>query len=240
MKVLTTNLAKTATISSLYETLTYPPSNVVERFLDMPFVSVLDTDTLTIDLGSNKSLDSVFIAGCNATSVSLVIKNAALATLYSATETIDADTVVVYPGSLTARYIEITGTAVGSSYFKIKGVGVGVVFDFGDREYQPDLPVINSTTMTTSATGQVMSNSVQTRRLREISVPVIRKENGFSRLNLIRTTLETIGVGNPVFWDVNDGDSDDEPPIYGVLQREWSISFDRVAYSVTMSIMEAR
>lgn len=240
MKALITDLAKTATVSALYETLTYPPSNVIDRFLDLPFVSVLDTDTLTIDLGSNKVLDAVFIAGCNASSVTVLIKNAALATVYNQSKAIGYPVVGVYPGTVTGRYISITGTAVGSSYFKIKGVGVGQAFDFGDVKAGFGLPVVNATSSTRSATGQTMANSAPTLRQRDIEIPVRREDGGRARVYAIQSQLESLGIGSPTYWDITDENHGFEPPIYAVMPDVWDIEDTGTRYTISLPLLEAR
>jgi len=160
--------------------------------------------------------------------------------LYSGIETISNDVIVVYPGSLTGRYITIEGTAVGSSYFRIKGVGVGVFSDLGVRSFQSELPIINDTTVTISATGQTMANVAPSRKVRDIQIPVIRKDDGIARVNTIRTSLDAIGIGIPAYWDLNDGDSDFEAPIYGIISGVYGLSFDRYTYIFSIKIMEAR
>lgn len=240
MKALITDLAKTATISSLYETLTYPPSNVIDTFLDLPFVSVLDTDTLTLDLGSDKVLDSVFIAGCNAASVTVLIKNAALATVYNQVKTLSYPVVGVYTGTLTGRYISITGTAVGSSYFKIKGVGVGVAFDFGDVIAGFGLPVVNATSSARSATGQTMANSAPTLRQRDIEIPIRREEGGRTQVYAIHAQLEALGISNPTYWDITDENHGFEAPIYAALPDVWDTADNRNSFTISLSLLEAR
>ena len=240
MKVLVTNYAKTSTITALDASVSYPAENVAHVFLDKIFISELITDTLTVDFGSDKSVNCVFIAGCNATSVDVVIKNAALAPVYTGTTAITADEIVIYPGTVTGRYLTITGTAVGSDYFKIKGVGVGVYVDLGTRSFQSDLPITNATTMTTSPYGQMLANRAPTLRSRSVSISVPRKESGFSLANSIRDTFKDIGLGLPAYWDMNDVNSDEEPPIYGAITSPWSTSFDMNAYTVSFQIQECR
>lgn len=240
MKALITDLAKTATVSALHETLTYPPINVIDTFLDLPFVSVLDTDTLTVDLGSDKVLDSVFIAGCNATSVTVLIRNAALSTVYNQVKPIPNASNGIYPGTVTGRYISITGTAVGSTYFKIKKVSVGVVEDFGEVIAGFGLPTRNATSIARSATGQTIANMAPSLRAREITIPVLRKDGGRARAQEIINILSSLGPGQPIFWDITAEDQEYEETIYAIMEGDLDPTDNGTHYRIPITLLEAR
>jgi len=239
MKALVDNLAIGATITSLYETLSYPASNVADTFLNRPFISALDEDTLTVDLGADTSVDTVFIAGCNATSAIVTIQNAALATVYTDTIAIGETVVAIYTGAVTGRYLNIEATTTATN-LRINGVGIGVAFDFGRRNFQPSLPVVNSTSRVRSSTGQVMANRAPTLRQRTIEIPLDKKDGGLAQFDLINEALVSVGIGNPIYWDLNDDNSDFEVPIYGEMPDAWNPTFDKYNYAITFTILEAR
>lgn len=240
MKALLTNLAKSATLSSLYESLSYPASNVVDTFLDKPFVSTLITDTLTVDFGADTVFDCIFVAGCNAESLAIVAQNNALTTVYSGTKEIDADTVSLYPGTLTARYVTFTGTASGSSYLKIKGIGIGVAVDFGNVTSRMALVTENGSSRSRSVTGQVIGNRAPVLSSREISVPVTSQTGGRTRVLALLSELSTLGTGKPAYWDIASQASEFEVPLYAEIPSAWTADDNGTYYAIKFSILEAR
>jgi hypothetical protein len=84
-----------------------------------------------------------------------------------------------------------------------------------------------------------MANRAPTLRQRTVEIPLDRNDGGVTALNLVNDALVSIGIGNPVYWDLNDEDSDFDVPLYAEITDPWTTSFDRIIYTVGFSIMEA-
>lgn len=108
MRVLFADKARLATISSLNESLSYPASNLKDVFLDRPYLSTTTTDTVTIDLGEDTVLDSLFLAYCNAAIATLAMTNALGAPVLSQRVNVKRPIETVYFTAVTARYITLT------------------------------------------------------------------------------------------------------------------------------------
>lgn len=240
MKALITNLAKRATITALHASPSYPAQNVVDRFLDVPFVSTEDTDTLTADLGSDMTLDSIYIAGCNAASVTVTVRTAALTTVHTATIHVDRLIVADYPGAIVGRYVDISGTASGSLSFKIKGLGVGVGVDFGMVRSGFSLPVDNGSTMVRSPSGQTSSNRAPTLKMRDLSILVTKRDGGRDRVYELLDYLASLGIGCPTYWDITDDNHGFEAPLYAVIPDVWTADDNGTSFSISLSLLEAR
>jgi hypothetical protein len=110
MRVLFNDKARTAIITSLNESLSYPAANVADTFLDRPYLANTIDDVLTLDCGSDVDIDAVFIAQCTAAFVLLELTKANGLTAYMVTKNIRRPLETVYFASVKARYVKLTFT----------------------------------------------------------------------------------------------------------------------------------
>lgn len=237
MRILFEDHARTALISSLYEVTAYPASNIADVFLDTIYLSALPTDTITIDLQSDKCIDSLFIAGCNASSVGIEITSHTGTVLYSGVWPITREIETLYISEITARYVKITADVTGGSdYVKIKGFGCGCAYrtNYILSDFVPEID--NNTSFTRSRTGQVLRNKTASFRKYQATIPNI----GRSDFNALVLLLDTFGLHYPTYFDMAENATDFEQPIYGEIPEVWRYGRNGQNYSVTIPIMECR
>lgn len=108
MRILFSDKARGAVISSLNESLAYPASNLADVFLSRPFLSTLDSDTITLDAGEDVSIDSIYLAYCNAAFVAVQILNSEGAEVYSATVNVKRPIETLYFTAVSGQTVKLT------------------------------------------------------------------------------------------------------------------------------------
>jgi hypothetical protein len=237
MKILFDDYCRTATITSLYEVTAYPASNIADVFLDTIYLSALPTDTITIDLLTDKPVDSLFIAGCNASSVDIEITSHTGTVLYSGPWAITREIETLYIDPVTCRFVKITVDVTGGAdYVKIKGFGCGVSYqtDYILSAFEPAID--NNTVFTRSSTGQVLRNKTNSFRKYQATIPNLDRV----AYNALMLLLEGFGLHYPTYFDMAENTTDFEQPIYGEIPEVWRYGKNGQNYSITIPIMECR
>lgn len=245
-----------STFESLFGEDNYPASNVADQFLNAPFVSISNADTVTITLDQNRPISGVYVAGCNCAKFTLEIKNEANATVYGPTE-IDNTTNVkaTYFTAVQGNQI-IVSADIGTdglapfidpdiddgSSLKIKGIGVGdpanlprgVISGFS-------LPMTTGTRASTSPAGQVLSTPLAVLEQREWELP----EYTYEEMQVVRDDFKELNIQNPTYFDAFDcNDGEYEEPLYMVLLEpigiRRTVGRGLGAYRITMLLQEAR
>jgi len=239
MRILLEDLARTATISSDYETTTYPASNVADVFLDTLYVSILPSDILTIDFGQLRPIDSIYIAGCNATSVAYEVFDNYGTVIYSGTIDITRDVCTEYFAELSARKVVFTidlGFAEGD-YIKIKGIGCGVTHRVPWLLNNVVPSISNETASIRTKTGQVLRGKAPSILSYEITIPKLTLQEVKDTSKL----LDTIGIHWPTYWDLAEGTEEYFDPIYAEISDVWAVSkIGGNRYNLTLTIKETR
>ena len=238
MRVLFTDLSRTATISSLNETASYPASNIADVFLDTLYISVLMSDTIMLLFDSDESVDSLFIAGCNATELDIVIKDVSDATIYSATVAIGRELETHYFTQVDgARKILISGDVTGyATNMKIKGFGCGVSERFVDVNNQISPSVLNETSFTRSRTGQVLRNDTPSFRGFDLTLPAMSTAD----YKALSVKLKALGTHWPTYWDIAEDTDDFEDPMYVEMNEVWRPVRNGRDWVVTIPVLECR
>lgn len=237
MKALLTDFVRDANITSLFPTQSFPPRNLKSTFLDTLYVATTGSDVVTIDLGQNKQLDSIYFAGCNCESVGLVIKNSSGFTTYSATVPITREIESHYFTEITGRTLILTlDTPAPTTMVKMKGVGCGKAFSasFISEDLSPELQ--NQTSSTRTVTGQVLRNETPTFRAFTITIPGLTSATYKAALS----ALKSLGIHKPTYWDFTEETKDFEDPIYAEIPAVWKPIPKPTHYSVEIPILECR
>lgn len=266
MRILFTDLARQATVTSLYETESYPAANLVDVFLDTLFVSVLPYDTVTIDLGSNRTVDSIFLAGCNAAFVDFELVNQSSSVVYTATKNIQREVDTLYFPAVVCRYINFTvditdGYAIWyktgddvvvqtsgqdkwvdydplvQGYVKIKGCGAGVSKSYPNITQKIGFGAANETPFSRSKTGQVLRNATPTFKTFRVEIPSLNHADFKS----LAKSLETFGIHYPTYFDFTEDSVDFCDPVYAEIPEVFTYERrDSDLYIVTIPLLEAR
>lgn len=254
MKGLFKDLAKLpgTTITALYDVPQYPAANVANIFLNKWFISALQGDTVTVDLGADFPMECVYVAGCNADKFTVVAKNALAATVFSiADQANDRNVTPVYFGeTLQVRYVDVSAdVSLGLAPFvdplidlatnlKIKGIGCGECFNLpGDLLNGFTLPRTMNTRFSRSQGGQYTSSQYEPLRERNWTFDNVEWDD----LKLIEAAIQYLGYKNPTFFDMFDESTTYDPPMYMVIDDV--IQPERVRgdlYRFTLKMKEAR
>lgn len=238
MRVLFVDHARGATISSDNETASYPASNIADVFLDTLYISTLMYDTVTVLFDEDKSINSLFFAGCNATSLDIEVRDVSDVVLYSATVAIGRELETHYFTQVDgARKVIISGDVTGyASNIKIKGFGCGVADRFLDVTSQLTPSVQNDTSFTRSRTGQVLRNASPTFRGFAFTLPAM----GTTDYKALSEKLKTLGIHWPTYWDIAEDTDDFEDPMYAEIPDVWSVVRNGRDWTVTIPVLECR
>lgn len=266
MKILFDDLARGAAVTSLYETESYPASNLVDVFLDTVFVSVLPYDTVTIDLGKDKWIDSIFIAGCNAAFVDFELVSQASSTVYTTRKNVTREVDTVYFDRVQCRYINFTvditdgysiwyktgddvviqDTVDGKwvdydpldqGYVKIKGCGVGLAKSYPNILQSIGFGALNETPYSRSKTGQVLRNATPSFKRYSVEIPNL----SFADFKILTTALEKFGLHYPTYFDFTEDTVDFTDPIYAEIPEIFTYERRQSdLYIVTIPLLETR
>lgn len=236
MRALLIDHVRNANITSTYSTVSFPVRNLKSLFLDTLYVASTGSDVVTVDLGQNKQIDSLFFAGCNCESVGVVIKNSNGVTVHTATVPITREIDTHYFTEVTGRTIILTlDTPSPTTMVTMKGFGAGVTIRHVLlKDLGPEL--VNDTAYTRTATGQVLSNETPTFRGFTITVPKLNR----AQYNTLLANLKTLSVHKPTYWDFTEDTKTFEDPIYAEIPQVWTPLPKSNYYNVEIPILECR
>lgn len=258
MRLLFNNLSRNSTtvITSDNETPGYPAQNLASIFLNEQFISIFPDDVILLDLGSDMSLNCVFIAELNAATFDINIRNNASVSQFSATGIVNSRKVlpIYFDTPLTARYIEISADAsLGlapfidatvdlGTYLKMKELGCGVYYNMpviqGEGALLSNYSVDRNTETRffESSSGQVISTKLPLLRVREYSFRQVE----YDTLNEIFDLLESTGFHTTLFIDTFEDSILNEPALFAQITDLRNPVRQNALYAFTLSIKEAR
>jgi hypothetical protein len=228
VRILFSDIAKrlTTIITSDNETPGYPAQNLNHNFLDVQYISIFADDIITLDLGSDMSMNCVFLAWLNAAVFDIEIRNNANSIVYSQADYENGRSILpIYLGStVTARYIQITADAslglasfIDSAtdlgiYLKMKGIGCGVYFETADGGPRNghDLGFSFNTTFFKSKSGQVISTQFPMLAVRKWDFAA----QSYEATQDFFDNLKLLGTRKPTYIDFFPLVTDSDPPLY--------------------------
>jgi hypothetical protein len=257
MRILFDNLARRAstTITSVNETPGYPAQNLSSIFLNEQFISIFPDDIITLDLGSDMQLNSVFIAELNAAVFDIEIKDNANVTQYSDTDVSnDRKVIPIYFDTITARYIIITADAsLGlasfidtstdtGAYLKMKELACGVYYSMPVIEGEGallsnySLARNSATRFFESASGQVISTKLPMLRAREYTF----RKVSYETLDEIFDLVDETGEHTTLFIDTFEDSVLNEPALFVQITDIRNAVRQNAFCAFTLALKEAR
>lgn len=229
MKILFDNYALTSTITATTEDANYPLTNLKHDFLKKIYKATDTTATITLDFGSAKTVDCVYLGYTNATAITI--------TLYSATD------VVLHTQSITPAYIGAVFTAVAScrklavaitaaTNVYVGNIGVGNSYTMPGHSPKAVKEQIDQSNKTVSSGGQYRRNKIPWRKQIETEHFVYGIDD-WNTMYALFADVET-----PVWVDVFEGTPGAILPFYADVTLG-SISRDKDQYTFAVTSSEA-
>lgn len=236
MRILFVDHVRNATITSTYSTASFPVRNLKSLFLDTIYMASTGSDVVTVDLGQNKQIDSLFFAGCNCEEVGVVIKNSSGVTVYTATVSISREVETHYFTEVTGRTIILTlDTPSPTTMVTMKGFGAGVTARYIHlNDIAPQ--IVNDSSFTRTATGQVLRNEFPSFRGFTITIPNLDR----AEFNALMSLIRTLGTHKPTYWDFTEENKDMDDPIYAEINQAWTPVQKANYFNVEIPILECR
>lgn len=267
MRILYKNYLEDSTLSATSEDSLYPVENLTHKFLEKKFqaegnlstVTVLFPEDRTVNMiayGFNNletSADTIKLTKGASDTIKLTkgasdtikltisaqweLKDSGGSSVASGVIAVGQDVNVIYPGSITARSLEITFATSGENAVYVGSLSVGEYLEY---EYTQVNPVITDqlrADVSKTNGGQLIGN--QSPDLREWQVVVPNMDND-KRLET-RTMVNTVGSFKPIFVDLWE-DADYEEPMHGNITQAGTYRRDsrNNEYTMGLTIEEAR
>ncbi len=236
MRILFDNEALNAAITSYYESVNYPASNIIHPFLVKRYQATADTDTITLTFDTEFSASCVFYGFTNATSI--VVKFYNVSDVLIHTETI-ADPqqrgAEFFAQVDDISYIEIEITTDMIAVY-LGGFAVGVEFALPDPVADwSDAPVDNSD-ISDSPGGQTLVSKFDPLDAHVFHFRDVIRDTAIA----IRDAGKDVGAGGHIWVDAFEEDHAFMQPMYATLRALPSVVKNGRRYDLSLSIQEAR
>lgn len=233
MKILFTNLIDSATITSTFGSLNYPPENLQDKIVKKRFQSTLDADTIRIDFSDTVSLDCFYYAFTNATLIQVFFLTGSDTIVHSIVID-DPQYIGAYHfDAIDVDFIEIYLTGPLGVY--LGSVGSGLEIDFPDPVNRWPEPMEDNSLVAESLSGETLNDYIKPLRVYNWVFPEIRRED----LNYYRAFYNNLGLGNPVFMDPFYVDHEFIEPIYAKLTKAFTPNKVERMYDFNLDIKES-
>ena len=212
-------------------------TNILDRLLELKYLSTQTTDTITGSWAMDQTISCIALGYHNLSSATYVLKNSAGTSIGSGSLEIAYDTNMTYFTAVPlVRSVEISIVSTTVAY--IGGISCGVPFSMDYHNVNPRLD-FNLNDSATWLTGG------QTYGTRSTLI-----EGWSATLSTIETStrqeykamLALIGNWFPIYADLYDADHSEQRPIYGILQGNGQFTRESSSqqYSTNVVIKEAR
>jgi len=231
MKILFDELFENAVMTTTNESLNYPIENIVHPFMHKRFRSSSTSSVITATFTTDQTMSCFFYGFHTVTSLSVVYKNAASATLETLTISSPEDIGIEYFTELTTvRTVEITVN--GASNFYIGKIGGGVCYAMPDPVATYTSGSRDNSSDSSSPYGQRLVNDIP--KLRELPY-------AFRELTLTtKNEIEALYTAKNIFFDLYEEARTKEPPIYGFFVESFNFPYEPRRYSLSIIIREAK
>jgi len=163
------NLLKTATLSATNEDANYPVENLYHKWARLKFEAGTTSTVITASWAADVTVSAIGISYHNLSAISVVLKNAAAATLDTWTPPVTYQTdLYVDTAETTVRSVEVTLTSATDLYLGSLFIGA---YDQYNKSAGQDIPLKSTAAVTKSIGGQVAGRTGITLRGGNISIP---------------------------------------------------------------------
>lgn len=241
MRFLTTNLAKTATLSSTNESTNYPASNLAHQFLRFrwqPYGS--GENTVTALWSEDQTIDVVFLGYISSVITNIDLKfydssDVLLETLSAIDTSLGNGAYYLSQQRTNVRYMEIVAT--GASGYYIGGLGVGEYFQ--PNRQTSSHPFGNDDRSVVSATpwGNRLVNRIPALATTEFSWEGQLRSDWDT---FLENVLDPVGIGGTLWIDYYELDHSIKTPDYASLEDLSDSENDGYRYSWSVRLKEAR
>jgi hypothetical protein len=237
MRILTDKLARTATITSEGENVSYPASNLAHPYATVKYKARSYLDLITFMFPAPVSVDCIFFTYSNAEDMEIRLYKSDSSLLRTVTVDCTNDSGATYFDKTDlVRWIEVEASTSVSNDLRIGSIEFGVAkqFYYPLADFVPEL--ISQSTREESDGGQVSFQYIEPRIIYKLKYTNVAKED------YILSTLETFRtIDRGYLWaDVTEENHTLYKPIYCVsnLLEGGERKNDRISFNITLT--EAR
>ena len=247
MKLLTTNLIDSASLTGSSAASAFPASNVQDSIMSSVWRTTGDTsENLVINLGMARSADIVFIGNHNLTSSATVTLEANSSDSWGAppfSESLTWVSGVINKAFTSASYqywrIVVADSTNPDGYVKMGGVGLGAAYSPPGIGTQYQATHFSTSLKYSTESRQVYGSSGVFWRRVNVQIPFVSQAE---RVEMEDAFFETDWY-KPHFWQFDES-CVDEPALYGTLSSPdlgfQSVDTQPIGYSSRYTIEEAR
>jgi hypothetical protein len=237
MKFLFENLIEDATLSSLNESLNYPPDNLDHIFLEkryQPLASL--TDTITGEWDEDVTISEWFVGFHTLSSYTLRLYDYDAIELYSFSVSSPNDIdFVEFDAVEDVRYFEMDVVFSASPAY-IGGLGSGVCLELTDFETNYSLPIDDTSDFEESAYGQTLQSPRGT--LDEFDFEF--NDKTLAVKSAFITAYKALRKGKPIYVAFFNEDTRDIAPLYAKFTRAPETEKNHRRFDIRIRIKEAR
>ena len=237
MKLLYKNLLQSASLSSLNADDSTNVKNILDRLLELKYLSTQPTDTITGSWAMDQTISCIAIGYHNLTSATYALKNSGGATVGSGSLEVAYDTNMTYFVSVPfVRSIEITITSVLGAY--VGGVSCGVPLSMEYHNVNPRFDYNLNDSATWLIGGQTYGT--RTKLTEGWSATLSTMDNPIRQD--FQTLLALVGNWFPLYADLYNDNHSEQRPIYGIMQGNGQFTRESITrqYSTNILVQEAR
>ena len=244
MRILSTNLLDTATLSALGTSVNYPLDNLNHPFLKKKFQQTVDgssgmpdASALTLTWVADQIIDTIIVGYSNATLFTLKLYDSASTLLYTATFS-NAEmgaTFAAVPGVRSAKLLLDDQSADNPMTVYLGGLGIGAsyVAPHPINDWTHDL--IDNSFGVTSLDGQVQGQYMEPLRAHVYNFVTA----SFAVFQAIQAMVKSVGKYTPIWVAPFEQAMATVPPMYAIMEMSSPKKADN-AYSWTLTFTEAR
>jgi hypothetical protein len=231
MRILSDNYSLTSTFSSTGTNTSYPLANLKSPFLEEIWKGLDADETITINFGTSKPVDCVYLGYTNATSITVKLYNSSDVLLY--TIAVSAVSLgAVFSTVQSVRYATVRLQSGETVYCGNIGIGDSYVMP------NPIMGVvekpIDNSIIIRNAKGQTLKNKIPVLRGYDLSFGAMLIDS-YNEVKALITDMDT-----PVWVDIYEQAHAKIPPVYALVTIDKDPSQSWGRYACSIKIEEAR
>jgi len=231
MRILDNNLTLSSTLSATGTNTSYPLANLKSPFLEELWKGIDTDETITINFGSNKTIDCVYLGYTNATAITVK--------LYDSNDSL-LSTITVSP----VFFGEVFSTIVGVRYATIRlqsseivycgNIGIGNSYTITNPAMGVSPKIIDNSVIVTNSKGQTLKNKI----------PVLREYETTHENMDVNVFNEVIAIVSdniqPIWVDIYEQAHAKIPPMYASISMNNDTSQSWQRYTCKLTFTEAK
>ncbi len=236
MRLLYDNYLKDSSLTASSENSLYPVENIVHKFLEKKYRSLLYLASITVVFPEDREVDTIALAYTNVTTATYTALTASRATLQTGNLEFDNDTNITYIEPVTCRSIVFDFQATGS--VQVGGMSAGVSKEYTIVQANPQLPMNSRGNMEQTNGGQVLGRNYKSLRSWVVAITDMTNELRLFTEQVIYSS----GLVNPVYVDLYENNHGEEPPMHAIIDNIGNSRRDTKSgtYTMGLAFQEAR